>query len=129
MGTYYALVNLTKKQRYEPANGAVKHGNFVWFAEEMVELLLGSWIGDKVVMCSDSFESGPYYDSLGGEDDDGNPIPGEPEWPVVRGLYDRHGKVDLDSNGMTKLLAKFVEAFGADKVRVALDAAIEKAEP
>lgn len=117
MGIYYALVNVTKKQRYEPANGAVKHGNFIWNAEEMLELMLGPWIGDEVRLCHDSY--GHLYEQ-------------SYDWPAPsHPLYAEDGdglKLKLDRNGMTKMLTQFVEAFGADAVRVALDAAMEKAE-
>jgi hypothetical protein len=125
VGTYYALVNITKRQRYEPANGAVKHGNFIWYAEEIVNLLLGDWRNDDVVMCSDGSDEGPYWDSYGDpEGDDGPPTP---TWPAPAYPLYEGGKLALDRNGMTKMMKQFVEALGPDAVRVALDEALEKA--
>ena len=63
MGVYYSLINVTKKEKYEPANGAVKHGNFVYYAEEMLLLLLGEWQYDEVRMCNDS-AGGELWDEL-----------------------------------------------------------------
>lgn len=124
MGTYYKLLNLTKKQQYEPANKAVKYGNFIWYAEEIVGLLLGEWHGDQVRMVND-----------GADEDYHGPDEADPPWPVVTPpLYRAAGddgesssRLRLDRNGMTKLLEAFVRAFGPAAVAVALDEATEKA--
>ncbi len=120
MGIYYALVNMTKRERYQPANHAIKYGNFLYYAEEMLELMLGRWFGDEVRLCSDS--AGDLYDE-------------SYEWPPPPAevmLYSSPDGdnciVNLDHNGMTKLLAEFIKVLGADGVRIAMDAAIEKAE-
>jgi len=122
MGVYYKLINVTKKQQYEPANGAVKHGNLIWFAEEVVSLLLGDWLNDDVRMISDARDL--YFVSEG----EG----GAEAYPMVNPMYSSPDgdktRLSLDCNGMTKLMTQFVEAFGDEAVRVALDAAIEKAE-
>lgn len=121
MGTYYKLVNVTKKQWYEPTNGAVKRGAFIWYSEEIVTLLLGDWIGDEVVMVPD--DGFDLYD-----------VPEDENWKRVESpIYGIGGKkgepiCTVEKNGMTKLLTEFVEALGAEAVAVALDAAIEKAE-
>ena len=117
MGTYYALVNLTKKQRYEPANKAIKYGNFVWFAEEVVLLLLGPWVGDEVRMAGD------WDDRLWGDTFNWPP----PVWPLYSSPDGDKTSLNLDRNGVQKLMAQFVRALGPEAVSVALDAAIQDA--
>ena len=123
MGVYYKLLNITKKQQYEPANGAVKHGNFIWYAEEMVYLLLHDWLNDDVRMISDARDL--YFTSEGDEN-------GVGAWPKANPMYSSpdgdKSVFSLDHNGMTKLLTQFINAYGAEAVRVACDAAMEKAE-
>lgn len=117
MGTYYKLINATKREQYEPANGAVKYSNFIYYAEEMLHLLLGRWSGDEVRLVGD-------YKDLWHQTDDW------PKPPIDDYIFtdNERSKVGLDHNGLQKLLEAFVRDLGAEVVAVALDAAIEKAK-
>ncbi len=115
MGVTYKLANRTQQLVYEPAMGVGnnKHGGFIYFAEEVVALLLGAWQGDDVVMVSDSNDE--FCES----------------WPLLdikdAFLFSGDLKLSVEHNGLIKMLSRFVEAFGPETVAVALDAAMEQA--
>ncbi len=122
MGTYYRLVNITKKQFYEPINGAVKYGNFVFYAEEAMLMLLNSWLGDEVVLASDYSDEGWWdrCDEEGFEQVTGQTL-------LYRDPEDAR-KATMDRNGCIKVLKQFVHAYGHDQIAVMLDkAALEVA--
>lgn len=61
MGTYWKLVNITKREQFEPPNN--KMAGFIASADQIMGLLLGNWRGDLVSLCADS-EEGYLWDEV-----------------------------------------------------------------
>lgn len=72
MGTYCKLVNVTKREQYEPRN--IKRDGFQASASQIVELLMGRWSGDEVRFVTDACEGG-WWDRVEEDEEAGNPWP------------------------------------------------------
>lgn len=79
MGVYYKLVNITKREQFEPPN--IKSDGFKAAAEQIVCLLLHGWSGDEVRLVHDS-EDGGWWDKVATLDETSKAWPNRciPEW-------------------------------------------------
>jgi hypothetical protein len=56
MGVYYKLVNVTKKEQFEPEN--IKQSGFWGNCFQIIDLLFTQWYGDEVRLVCDSEDGG-----------------------------------------------------------------------
>jgi hypothetical protein len=72
MGTYCKLINVTKREEWEPPN--IKPGGFAANADQIVALIMGPWRNDEVRFVTDAWEGG-FWDQVEEDGEKGLPWP------------------------------------------------------